>query len=169
MTGEKPGVKLGLVLRRSHILALLAAGLLACAAAPSAAVAAKSSSAEAGLLQAMNAARAAHGLRPLRLDSGLDRAAGAHTAAMLHANTFAHGDFAGRMAALHQSGSFGENLAWGTGSAGSAQWVVRMWLASPEHRANLLRPGFHRLGLGLARGTFLGHGGATVVTADFGS
>jgi uncharacterized protein YkwD len=44
-----------------------------------------------------------------------------------------------------------------------------MWLASPGHRANLLRPGFRRLGLGIATGSFPGQAGATVVTADFGS
>ena len=117
----------------------------------------------------MNAARAAHGLQPLHLDAGLGRAAGAHSSEMLRGNTFSHGDFAGRMAAFHLAGSLGENLAWGTGSAGSARSIVRMWLASPGHRANLLRPGFRRVGLGLAHGTFLGWGGATVVTADFGS
>jgi hypothetical protein len=31
----------------------------------------------------------------------------------------------------------------------------------------LLRPGFRRVGIGISLGTFAGHGGATVVTADF--
>jgi uncharacterized protein YkwD len=88
---------------------------------------------------------------------------------MLRGNTFSHGDFAGRMASFHLAGSLGENLAWATGSAASARLIVRMWLTSAEHRANLLRPGYHRVGLGFAHGTFLGQGGATVVTADFGS
>jgi uncharacterized protein YkwD len=156
------------VLRKNHISVLFVAVFLVFAAAPSA-LGAGRTSAQASLLQAMNAARASHGLRPLRLDAGLAHAAGAHSSEMLRANTFSHGDFAGRMAAFHLVGSFGENLAWGTGTAGSAGSIVRMWLASPEHRANLLRPGFRRLGLGLAHGTFLGWGGATVVTADFGS
>jgi uncharacterized protein YkwD len=156
------------VLRKNHVSVLFAAISLAFAAAPSA-LAASHSSAQASLLQAMNSARAAHGLRPLRFDGGLDRAAAAHTAEMLRGNTFSHGDFARRMAAFHLAGSLGENLAWGTGPAGSARSIVRMWLASPSHRANLLRPGFRRIGLGLAHGTFEGYGGATVVTADFGS
>jgi uncharacterized protein YkwD len=156
------------VLRKNHILVLFAAGFLVFAAAPSALGAGRAST-QASLLQAMNSTRAAHGLRPLRLDATLDRAADAHSSEMLRGNSFSHGDFAGRMAAFHLAGSFGENLAWGTGSAGSAGSIVRMWLASPEHRANLLRPGFRRIGLGLAHGTFLGQGGATVVTADFGS
>jgi uncharacterized protein YkwD len=61
----------------------------------------------------------------------------------------------------------GENLAWGTGSLGGAHAIVAAWLASPEHRANLLRPSFRRVGVGDVAGTFQGHSGAHVVTADF--
>jgi uncharacterized protein YkwD len=121
-----------------------------------------------GLLQAVNAARKAYGLQPLRLDPTLVQAAQAHSSDMLRRDYFAHGNFPGRMAAFHVSGrTAGENLAWGSGPYGQAVEVVREWLASPEHRANLLRAAFSRIGIGLARGTFLGTGGATVVTADF--
>ncbi|TML65334.1 MAG: CAP domain-containing protein, partial [Actinobacteria bacterium] len=61
----------------------------------------------------------------------------------------------------------GENLAWGTGAYSAAKAIVQEWLASPEHRANLLRPGFRLVGVGSAVGTFVGRAGATVVTADF--
>ena len=40
-------------------------------------------------------------------------------------------------------------------------------MGSPGHRANLLRPGWNRIGLGALKGNFLGYTGATVVTADF--
>src|SRR5437762_3575611 len=60
--------------------------------------------------------------------------------------------------------TFGEDLAWGPASA---SWVVGAWLASPEHRAILLRPGFRRVGIGAFQGTFSGRAGALVVTADF--
>jgi uncharacterized protein YkwD len=43
-----------------------------------------------------------------------------------------------------------------------------MWLASPGHRANLLKPSYRRIGLGIARGPFQGQPAASVVTADFG-
>ena len=87
---------------------------------------------------------------------------------MLRRDYFAHGNFPGRMAAFHvRLRTAGENLAWGSGPYGQAGEVVREWLASPEHRANLLGTGFSRIGIGLARGTFLGTGDATVVTADF--
>jgi uncharacterized protein YkwD len=122
-----------------------------------------------GLLQAVNATRAAHGLAPLRLDRTLGRAAEAHTRDMLRRNYFAHGDFYGRMVSFHLTGVLGENLAWGSGAYAQGRAIVRMWLGSAEHRANLLRPGFHRIGLGVARGTFQGAQGTTIVTADFGS
>jgi uncharacterized protein YkwD len=62
---------------------------------------------------------------------------------------------------------YGENLAWGMGERATAQGIVRGWMASPGHRANLLRPGWTRIGIGSRIGTFRGYGGATVVTADF--
>jgi len=40
-------------------------------------------------------------------------------------------------------------------------------MASAGHRANLLRPGWTRIGIGSRLGTFHGYTGATVVTADF--
>jgi uncharacterized protein YkwD len=124
------------------------------------------SSSEASLLQTMNGVRASHGLAPLRLDVRLLRAARGHSADMLHRQYFAHGSVAGRALAHGARGPvFGEDLAWGTSA--TAQWVVNLWLASPSHRAVLLRPGFRRVGIGISLGTFAGHGGATVVTADF--
>ena len=41
------------------------------------------------------------------------------------------------------------------------------WIASAEHRAIVLRPGFRRVGVGSLQGTFDGTRGALVVTADF--
>jgi uncharacterized protein YkwD len=122
---------------------------------------------ESGFLQAVNSSRAANGLRPLRLDLRLRTAARAHSVEMLRRNSFTHGNFAARMAAFHIRSSAGENLAWGSGSYASPQTVISEWLRSPEHRANLLRATYTRIGIGLARGTFLGYGGSTVVTADF--
>jgi uncharacterized protein YkwD len=120
------------------------------------------------VLRAVNAARTARGLRPLHLDSTLMRAASAHSTDMLEHDYFAHGDFAGRMSAYHVLGlRMAENLAWGSGPYGKPATVVQEWLASPEHRANLLDPRFGRVGVGVVRGTFLGAANATVITADF--
>ena len=124
------------------------------------------SGSEVSLLQTMNAVRTSRGLAPLRVDIRLVHAARGHSADMMRRQYFAHGSVAGRALAAGARGPvFGEDLAWGTGV--TAQWVVDRWLASPSHRAVLLRPGFHRVGIGIVFGTFAGHGGAAVVTADF--
>jgi len=134
----------------------------------SSALAQSRSSAEISLLHAVNATRTAHGLRPLSLDSTLTRAARAHSVEMLRGGYFAHGNLHGRMVAFHIHGPFvGENLAWGNGSFASPSTVISEWLRSPEHRANLLRAGFTRIGIGATQGSFLGAGNATVMTADF--
>jgi uncharacterized protein YkwD len=147
--------------------ALFAAVLLGILLVPAAGAAPEASS-EASVLQAVNAARRAHGLLPLHVDSRLRAAARSWSGSLLRANAFTHGDFAGRMRSFHVFGLSGENLAWGTGSYASAGSVVAMWLASPGHRANMLRPAFRRIGIGIARGTFQGNPGASIVTADFG-
>ena len=121
---------------------------------------------EASLLNTMNVARKSNGLPALRVDFHLVRAARGHSTDMMRRQYFAHGSVAGRALAAGARGPvFGEDLAWATGI--TAQWVVDHWLASPAHRAVLLRPGFRRVGIGYAFGTFAGHGGAGVVTADF--
>jgi uncharacterized protein YkwD len=145
-------------------LAVLAAVL----AFPAAGGAAGRTASENSLLKEINRVRAAHGLRALRYDARLARAARAHTRDMARGGYFAHGDFAPRMVRFHIRGPFvGENLAWGTGPYGTARGVVEAWLRSPPHRRNLLRPGFRRIGLGELTASFEGVGGANVVTADF--
>ncbi|HZQ81184.1 MAG TPA: CAP domain-containing protein [Gaiellaceae bacterium] len=120
------------------------------------------------LLDAMNSVRRQHGLRPLRIDAHLERAARSHSDAMVADDVFQHGAFGSRMLRFHVTGTVaGENLAWGTGTRGTAMGIVRAWLASPAHRANLLRPSFDRVGVGSVVATFLGNRNANVVTADF--
>jgi uncharacterized protein YkwD len=120
------------------------------------------------LLREMNRVRAEHGLGRLTADMHLQRAARAHSREMLGSNVFEHGAFGSRMLQFKVTGQLaGENLAWGTGARGTAQGIVVAWLASPEHRANLLRPSFTRVGISDLVGSFRGHPGAHVVTADF--
>jgi uncharacterized protein YkwD len=123
---------------------------------------------EAALLREMNRVRAQHGLPPLHFDARLEAAARSHTQRMLKLNVFTHGAFGNRMLAFNVRGTLaGENLAWGNGLRGTARAIVGAWLASPEHRANLLRPVFKRVGVGELTGIFQGAVGARVVTADF--
>ena len=144
-------------------LALLALSLAAASQA-----ATTQTRAEQSLLAAVNDVRAAHNLRPLKVDAHLVEAARAHSTTLLRANIFEHGSFADRIAQHGARGpAFGENLAWGTGRLAAARSIVNAWMASPGNRANLLRPGWNRIGIGALSGRFLGHPGATVVTADF--
>ena len=124
--------------------------------------------AESSLLTAMNEARQANGLRPLRADWRLERAARAHSSNMLRTGTFYHGAFSARIRRVGvRSPRVGENLAWGQGSLGAARSIVSMWLASPEHRANLLHAGYRIVGVGALRGCFAGHHHTLMVTTDF--
>jgi uncharacterized protein YkwD len=152
------------MLMKNRILVAFVAFLLALTGAATASARGLSTS-ETALVRAMNSARTSHGLRALRVDYRLERVARAHSVDMLRRQYFAHGSFFARLTGSGAFGpTFGENLAWGPASAG---WVVSAWLASPEHRANLLRPGFRRVGVGAVIGTFEGQGGTMVVTADF--
>jgi uncharacterized protein YkwD len=126
------------------------------------------SSSESALLRELNRVRAEHGLGQLRYDPHLERAARAHTREMLRTDVFAHGAFGSRLLLFNVTGSpAGENIAWGVGARGSARGVVAGWLASPEHRANLLRSSFTRVGVGDLLGSFQRVARTHVVTADF--
>ena len=141
---------------------------LTMAGAADAASTASLTQAESSLLSAMNSARAAHGLQPLRADGRLERAARKHSSYMLRTGTFAHGAFARRIRRVGvRAPRIGENLAWSSGSLTAARAIVSMWLASPEHRANLLHPGYRFVGVGALRGAFDGQSNALMVTTDF--
>ena len=64
--------------------------------------------------------------------------------------------------------SVGENLAWGQGERGSPLRTLAAWLASPEHRANLLAPGWQDLGLAFQRGSMFGFSGVSLWVLQFG-
>ncbi len=133
-----------------------------------AAQAASLSPKERTLLETVNDVRAAHDLRPLQVDTTLVRAAQDYSTLMLRRDVFTHGALGPRLASYGARGPlFGENLAWGIGRKATARSIVSSWLASPGHRANLLRPAWKRIGIGSRTGEFLGYTGATVVTADF--
>ena len=152
-----------------------ACALLSCAAlaavAPAASAgnqAATLNQSERSLLAVVNEVRSGHGLRPLKVDPALARVARSYSVTMIRQDVFTHGAMFERLARSGARGPlFGENLAWGTGPYASARHIVGNWMASPGHRANLLRPGWNRIGLGAVKGNFLGYDRATVVTADF--
>jgi uncharacterized protein YkwD len=70
------------------------------------------------------------------------------------------------------SWSVGENLAMFGGTTPTAGAIVAAWMASPPHRANLLREIFREAGLGVmfnpAAGGVFGGESTWVVTLDLG-
>jgi uncharacterized protein YkwD len=119
------------------------------------------------VLAELNRARAARGLAPLHLDARLQNAALAHSQDMARKGYFAHGDFASRMRRHGVRGArVAENIAWATGR-NRARKIVQMWMNSPPHRANVLHPGFRRVGVAGVVGRIFGRANAMVVTADF--
>ena len=130
-----------------------------------------------GLFRAINKARATHGLRPMAPSQRLRIAALQHSHDMLWRGYFAHTSPTGSTLTYRVMHSgfvtygqwwAGETLAWGSGSYGTPDHVVKAWMHSPEHRAILLSPNYHLVGIGRSYGTFLGHTGAAVWTVDWG-
>jgi uncharacterized protein YkwD len=124
---------------------------------------------EENLVDAINRARTARGVPPLRIGVRLQLAARSHSRAMARSGSFTHGNWYQRLRGYGvRSRMLGENIAWGVGSDGSAAGIVAAWLASPPHRATLLTRGFSRVGVGIAVGSMDGYSGARIATADFG-
>lgn len=116
---------------------------------------------ELSIVQRINSYRARNGLAPLRVGPALSRAAQAHSTDMARRGYFDHGDFLSRLRSFGVRAPYvGENLAEGTRPLTPAA-IVRMWIASPPHRENLLDRGFRRIGVGMAGGSM------RLVTADF--
>lgn len=166
-------------LRRSAraipIAVLAAAGALWAPGVPAAeAAGTRLDRAEQAVVRAINHARSAHGLAPLRADWRLQRAADAHCRDMLRADFFAHSSSDGtpmtaRVSRYRPSRRLGETLAVVQGSRRrAARRVVSSWMASPGHRAAILSDGFRRVGVARRRGR-LGSRRAAVYTADFAS
>jgi uncharacterized protein YkwD len=123
----------------------------------------------------LNKERTSRGIRKLHDNSRLDLASRRHANDMSRRNYFDHGDFVGRIKAAHylrgaRGYTLGENIAWGSWDYATPANIVDGWMHSPGHRANILNPGFHEIGLGIARGAPVGgqDRGGTYVT-DFGT
>jgi uncharacterized protein YkwD len=123
----------------------------------------------AALLCLVNAERAAHGVRALRWDGRLSRAATRHARDMVRHGYVGHqrgggAELDARLARAGWHGSaWGETIAYGCGRAGSPRRTVRSWMASSGHRAVILSGAYGRAGIGLARRAPVGCGGRTWV------
>lgn len=133
------------------------------------------------MLRELNALRAAAALRPLRASEALIAAAEAHSLDMVERGYFGHrssdgASFDERILRFYPPRgrpvwAVGENLLWSAPRV-AARRALRVWLASPGHRANLFDPRWREVGIGAVRA--LGapgvYGGRPVVvlTVDFG-
>ena len=169
---------------RRHLLAIfLAAALMAPATASAAdcpgADQRPSSGADlrAATVCLLNVERTARGLQPLTEHSALDSAAAGWSTRQVSEGFFAHETADSTLTErLTDAGYFtstkwraGENLAWGEMDLARPVDIVKDWMASDGHRANVLDPGFRDVGIGIA----LGRPGApssdaATYTADFG-
>jgi uncharacterized protein YkwD len=108
----------------------------------------------------LNEERAKHRLAPLRSDARLALAAERHSQDMVERRFFEHDAPGGidpqkRMlgAGYPSNNAFtGENIAWATGQKASPAQIVDLWMHSPPHRKNILRPEFVEIGIGVAPG-----------------
>jgi uncharacterized protein YkwD len=70
----------------------------------------------------------------------------------------------------HGVWSAGENLGWASGSLARVRQMFTAWLNSPEHRLNIVRPGFREIGLARVHVIHLfGYDDVTLWVAHFGS
>jgi uncharacterized protein YkwD len=132
-----------------------------------------SGSTERSVLVLLNDIRKDHGLSAFTASTALRGAAREHSADMLARGYFEHDgpaeSFDKRIRRFLKSPLVGENIAWGTGKYASPEGIVRLWMHSPPHRRIILMPTLHRVGLGVAKGSFQGNQGAVMATADFSS
>lgn len=119
----------------------------------------------ADVVRLTNAARARNGCRPLRTDARLTRAARTHSMEMARSGQFTHESPDGaspwdRMERVGYVNGTAENIGRGYASAKEA---VQGWLASRDHRRNMLNCDFNAIGVGVVSGP-----GGPWWTQDFG-
>ena len=132
------------------------------------------------MLGLINEERTGAGLGPLRLERRLGEASEDHSRWMLAADEFAHAGRGGSSAGdrMREAGfpfegawTWGENIALQSerGAPGLADDVAdlhRSLMESPGHRANVLKPEFEVVGIGVERGEYKGFD-TVVATQNF--
>ncbi len=116
----------------------------------------------AAILCLHNQIRAERGLPALRENARLRKAAVGHSADMVSRRFFEHTApggvtmvdriFAARYVPRNAGWALGENLAWGTGSLATPRGIMRAWMNSPGHKANILKRAYREIGIGVVTG-----------------
>src|SRR3989344_299144 len=160
------------LLRRRSLLFLLALALLAEGALVANLIARQSSHdflaaiIQSEIISLTNAERAQNKVAALKESPLLDRSAQAKADDMAERGYFAHKDPQGRepwvwiQEAGYDYQYAGENLAV---RFVDSQDVVAGWMASPTHRANIIKPSYTDIGVGIAQGVYKGQPATFVV------
>jgi len=107
----------------------------------------------------INGERTSRGMRELRVNRRLSRAAVAHNRDMIKQGYFEHVSPTGenvvnRLLSTGYLGRVrnwlvGENIAWGIGTLSTPRQIVNSWMNSPGHRRNMLNRRFREIGIGV--------------------
>jgi uncharacterized protein YkwD len=139
------------------------------------------SSLETGVLSQLNKIRVQHGLQPVKISARLTASAAQHSREMGADGYFEHNSHDGtafwkRIGRWYGSNGYGywsvgENLLWSSPQVDPVA-ALRLWMNSPEHRANILTARWREIGISAvhvaaAPGTFKGLE-VTIITTDFG-
>jgi uncharacterized protein YkwD len=112
----------------------------------------------AAVLCLINTERAQNDREPLEADARLEAAAENHGKEMISVDYFAHiapsGETpvdrirnTGYIPSSEDGYVIGENLAWGTLTLSTPEAIVKAWIASPEHLANILEAKYRQTGI----------------------
>lgn len=158
-----------------NLLALFIVPVLAVLAiAPAAGAAPIHDEFERAVLTKINGIRAENGLKSLKSSRKLARAASRHSRDQLRHDRLSHTSgngtpFKVRAARMARGALVGETVGWlPDGMNDRADRLVMMWMGSPGHRAQLMRPRYKKVGIGRWYGA-MGLEPGLAVTANFSS
>jgi uncharacterized protein YkwD len=155
------------ITKRLALIAMIPATLLAMVAVASPAQAAVDlTKLQGDVAYLTNKQRALHGCKALKTDARLTNASRAHSAFMARSGSFSHVGSGGstfdvRIKKANYPAPAAENIAFGYRTGVD---VVKAWMASPGHRANILNCQEKTVGVGAV----VAASGAIYVTQDFG-
>ena len=132
------------------------------------------------ILCLINRERNSRGLKKLDRDRKLQRASQNHNDYMQRHRCFSHQcsgepsltsrlQKVGWLTGGLNGWTYGENIAWGSGHYGTPRSLVRAWMKSSGHRANILNSRFDEIGVGYTKGTISNKSSnGAIATTDFG-
>ncbi|WP_433297023.1 CAP domain-containing protein [Actinoplanes sp. CA-030573] len=156
------------ITKRLALIAMIPATLLGMVmvAAPANAAVVSEAKLQGDVAYLTNKQRGLHGCKPVHVDARLTTAARSHSIYMAQTGAFSHtgrggSTFAARQKAAKYPAPAGENIAYGYRTGVD---VVKAWMNSPEHRANILNCKARTLGVGAV----YAKSGAVYYTQEFG-